>query len=60
MKKYLLELPTELHRDLKSTVAMEDTTIKDYIIAAIREKLEKWHYAGNGEWVQNKVKPKER
>lgn len=41
MKDYLLKLKPELHKKLKSTAALKGLTMMDFIIEAIKEKIEK-------------------
>lgn len=36
-----IEIPTELHKKAKITCAIEEITLKDFIIKAIEEKLKK-------------------
>jgi predicted HicB family RNase H-like nuclease len=40
MKKYLLELPTELHSKAKSISALMEISLKDFIIKAIEQEIE--------------------
>jgi predicted DNA-binding protein len=41
LKDYLLKLPQELHAKLKATSALKGMTMMDFIIEAIKEKIEK-------------------
>ena len=39
MKQIHIKLPTTLHKQLKVQSAKQDTTIQDYVLRAIKEKL---------------------
>ena len=41
MKKYLLDLPIELHTAVKAKAAMEQTTLKAVITKLLKEWVEK-------------------
>jgi predicted DNA-binding protein len=45
VKDYLLKMPQELHKKLKVTAAMNGLTMMDFIIEAIKEKIEKGNRA---------------
>ncbi len=36
-----IEIPDELHKKLKIQCAVEETTLKDYIVITLEEKLQK-------------------
>jgi len=36
-----LDIPRDLHRELKETAARHDVTVKDYAAQALRERLER-------------------
>lgn len=38
-KRLLIDIPEELHRELKSVVALRGITLKKYVIRAIRSYL---------------------
>ena len=40
MKKYLLELPTDLHTKAKTLAAMRGMTLKQLIIDALEQEIE--------------------